>query len=189
MQDKEKRIIDAAVTLLSEKGYSNTTMQDIAEAAQVGKGTVYRIFESKDEMISYLLSMYIDEIAARIHAALVKITDPMQKMRSIIRIELDYHDENPNLAQFMVRELLGTRKRFVEHIKKIRESRLVVVEQIIRDGIKREQFKNVDPRTVASGLEGMILASLVQWFLFTDEYPKDLIRENIETLFFQGILT
>lgn len=188
MEEKNRKIVDAAVELFSEKGYNKTTMQEIAETAGVGKGTIYRFFKSKDEMVSSLLEVYIEDIAERIRKAISKVSDPIEKMKSVIQVELDYYDENRNFARFMIREAWGTQKRFIEHIRKIKETRASLVEEILFQGMEQNVFKKVDSDTIAASLEGMILASSVHWFIFSDEYPKETIRENIDTLFFEGIL-
>ena len=45
------KIIDAAMKLFLEKGYENTTMQDIVEASGMSKGTIYHYFKSKQEIV------------------------------------------------------------------------------------------------------------------------------------------
>ena len=48
------KIIDAAMKLFLEKGYENTTMQDIVEASGMSKGAIYHYFKSKQEIVAYL---------------------------------------------------------------------------------------------------------------------------------------
>ena len=48
--DKKMRILQAAVKVFSEKGFHEAKMEKIAEVADVGKGTVYEYFKSKEEL-------------------------------------------------------------------------------------------------------------------------------------------
>ena len=48
------KIIDAAMKLFSEKGYENTTMQDLVQASGMSKGAIYHHFKSKQEIVAYL---------------------------------------------------------------------------------------------------------------------------------------
>ncbi len=49
-QKRREEILAAARDLFYEKGYQNTTVEEIAEAAEISKGTVYLYFASKDEL-------------------------------------------------------------------------------------------------------------------------------------------
>ncbi|MFO7637095.1 MAG: TetR/AcrR family transcriptional regulator [Clostridia bacterium] len=52
MKGKRERILQAALELVSEKGISMTTISEIAEKSDVGKGTVYEYFASKEQIIT-----------------------------------------------------------------------------------------------------------------------------------------
>ena len=49
-----KAVFNAFVELLSEKGYSNTTIQDIITRADIGRSTFYSHFETKDDLLNAL---------------------------------------------------------------------------------------------------------------------------------------
>ena len=56
--------MDAAVNVLVKQGYANTTVADIAEAAGAAKGTFYRYFRSKDELIASLREEFLHDFLA-----------------------------------------------------------------------------------------------------------------------------
>lgn len=60
MELKKQHIIEAALTLFLEKGYPNASMQDIAERCNVSKATLYKFFESK-ENLAMLVAVYLME--------------------------------------------------------------------------------------------------------------------------------
>ena len=49
--DKRRRIIDAAVNVFSERGFFNSRVNDVAEAAGVAGGTIYLYFKNKDDLL------------------------------------------------------------------------------------------------------------------------------------------
>ena len=55
MDAKRERIKKAALEIFSSRGYANTTVQQIAELAKVGKGTFYTYFETKEDVLTDLL--------------------------------------------------------------------------------------------------------------------------------------
>jgi len=189
MEAKNKQIIDVAIDMFSRKGFQQTTVQEIAEAAGVGKGTIYRFFESKEDLVSSLVEFAIDDVARAIREAIRDLTDPVEKLRTIITTEVDYYDQHRNLAKFLVREVLGYRSTFEEHVKRIWSKRGTIVEEVVREGVASQAFKPIDPETAAASLEGMILATVIYWFMISDSFPKERIREDIFTMVFDGVLT
>lgn len=71
-------LIRAACTVMTEKGIDAATMLEIAELADVGAGTVYNYFKSKDELAVAVLEEMMHALALRIEAATVTIADPAQ---------------------------------------------------------------------------------------------------------------
>ncbi|WP_233888058.1 TetR/AcrR family transcriptional regulator [Paraburkholderia flagellata] len=69
-------LIKAAGTIMSEKGIDAATMLEIAELADVGAGTVYNYFKSKDELAIAVLEEMMHELALRIEKATAGLADP-----------------------------------------------------------------------------------------------------------------
>ncbi len=79
-RQKERRsreILDAATALIGEKGYDETSMEEIAAGAEVGVATVYNYFGSKNELLHALLAAYIEEELA---LGATVVSDPPQDM-------------------------------------------------------------------------------------------------------------
>lgn len=62
---KQKAVLQASLTLFSDKGYDRTTTQEIAELAHVSQGTVYKRFATKHDILEALITPFIDEIIPR----------------------------------------------------------------------------------------------------------------------------
>ena len=62
-KEKREKILEAAISVFAKKGTAKTKTADIAEAAQIGKGTIYEYFQSKDEIIMaafyYVIKKYL----------------------------------------------------------------------------------------------------------------------------------
>ena len=61
-QEKRKSILETAIRLFAKQGVKNTRIADIAEAARIGKGTVYGYFQSKDEIFAATFEFFIKRI-------------------------------------------------------------------------------------------------------------------------------
>ncbi|HEY2403041.1 MAG TPA: TetR/AcrR family transcriptional regulator, partial [Steroidobacteraceae bacterium] len=69
-------LVVAGYEVMSKKGIDAATMAEIAELADVGAGTVYNYFESKDELAVAVLELVMDRLAQRIEAVTNGFSDP-----------------------------------------------------------------------------------------------------------------
>jgi AcrR family transcriptional regulator len=71
-------LIEAGYEVMAKKGIDAATMSEIAELADVGSGTVYNYFASKDELAVCVMELVMDRLAQRIEAVTNSFTDPAQ---------------------------------------------------------------------------------------------------------------
>jgi AcrR family transcriptional regulator len=81
--DRRKRrvrqaLIEAGFTIIAKKGIDASTMSEISELADVGAGTVYNYFASKDELAMSVMEQVMDRLAQRIEAVTNSFSDPAQ---------------------------------------------------------------------------------------------------------------
>ena len=90
---REQEILDAALALCSSLEFESVTMDQIAELADVGKGTLYKHFASKDEMLFRLMLRFYGGLLEELRA--VPGTErPMDQLRQVIQQGLRYHLEH-----------------------------------------------------------------------------------------------
>ncbi len=70
------RVVAAAIEAFQTRSYSEVTVSDIAEAAQVAKGTVYRHFASKEDLLTAAIASLLDDTEARFAAAVTALGGP-----------------------------------------------------------------------------------------------------------------
>ena len=78
-QAKKQDIIKAAMKVFAQKGFANTKMADVAEMANIGKGTIYEYFKSKEEIFEFVFSHFMESMETSVARAIFKITDPVKK--------------------------------------------------------------------------------------------------------------
>ncbi|VBB04970.1 tetr bacterial regulatory protein hth signature [Lucifera butyrica] len=101
IQDKKAAVLQATLELISEQGFHATPMSQIAQKANIGVGTIYRYFPSKEDLIN---SLYI-QVKSRLAQFVFKnYSENMPVRRSFIillRSIVDYFIENPKEFLFM----------------------------------------------------------------------------------------
>ena len=85
MKEREKNILEAARQVFGDHGFYQTKIQDIADEAGIGKGTVYEYFESKQDlfcrMVRHSLSLYTQRVRAGMSGG-----DCLSRLRGYINI-------------------------------------------------------------------------------------------------------
>jgi TetR/AcrR family transcriptional regulator, cholesterol catabolism regulator len=122
-----RRLQDAAAALFAERGYNATSMQDVADAVGLLKGSLYYYIDSKADLLAKIVEdtqaetiAILEEAAARIDLA------PAERLRLYTELQIKYNIANPNrvriwylewsrLPDDRLREISRRRKKF-EHI-------------------------------------------------------------------------
>ncbi|MBC7660063.1 MAG: TetR/AcrR family transcriptional regulator [Chitinophagaceae bacterium] len=92
LEDKDQRILEAAKTLFGRYGMKKTSIEEIAQAAGLGKGTVYLYFKSKDEIFSVLASQFATEFETALDHALKDPRTPTDRLRAFIETRIGFFD-------------------------------------------------------------------------------------------------
>lgn len=101
-----EEVIKAAAELFSVQTYEKTSVQQIAERAEVSVGTIYNLFKGKESIFEGLLQMINDNIDSELDETLARISDPIDRVRIVIITYMNYceryrdhmailHNENP----------------------------------------------------------------------------------------------
>ncbi|MFJ3668401.1 TetR/AcrR family transcriptional regulator [Streptomyces sp. NPDC090106] len=182
-----QKLYEAAVTLIAEKGFSATTVDEIAERAGVAKGTVYYNFASKSVLFEELLRHGVGLLTASLREASEGTardggsrTDALDAM---IRAGLVFIDRYPAFTQLYVAELWRTGRAWQSTLLVVRQQAVAVVEDVLREGIATGEFhESIDVSLTASALVGMVLVAALDWKAFQPERTLDDVHAALSRL-------
>lgn len=145
-----KKIISAATKLFSEKGYDETTMQDIMTLSGLSKGAIYHYFKSKQEILDYI-SNYEKELVSNYLRELVdnKELTAKEKIEKVINY-LSANETLPELTKEKWAEkipfaLLNTLKNTLNVLAEY-------ITKIIEQGNDNKEFNCIYPKEIAGVL-------------------------------------
>lgn len=98
-----KRLVDAALTVMAEKGLDAATINDITEAADVGFGSFYNHFASKEEILAAAIDELLERIGSQIDSTVAAIPDPLEALAAALRLFIGIVAANPDWAKFLMR--------------------------------------------------------------------------------------
>lgn len=92
-----EKILVAAARLFATQRFHEVRMEDLAAAAEVGKGTLYRYFKDKEELYLALLDRAAAGLAARLQEETEDARGPRGRLENVVAAILGFFDENPYL--------------------------------------------------------------------------------------------
>ncbi len=163
----------AALKVFAEKGISTATIKDIAEEANIGKGTIYEYFKSKDDIIFSAFSLFIEEGKISINRIKSLTDSPEEKLNKALLFFREIVKEEgiktfEIMFDFWVMGIKEKKYRsdFYKYLKDFYSSYRNVFANIIREGQVKGVFKkDVSPKHVGAMIIGMLDGLMVQWIL------------------------
>jgi AcrR family transcriptional regulator len=185
--EREDQLLEAALHLFKEKGYHNTSMQDLADALGMQKGSLYYYIDSKEELLRRLLERATSYLAFQIDEIYAADLPPPEKLRWALENhgvtmmeQLDlvsvYLQEYRNLPPKRLKEALAVRKHYEQ-----------VLMHILEDGIDSGDFRPVNVKMIVFGLLGMLNWTHA-WFSPEGEFSAQEIAAMWADLALHGLM-
>lgn len=138
---RRAEILSAAQKVFASKGYDATRMEEIAKAARLAKGTLYRYFKSKDAVYQATVQGALDKLAELTHAQVQGAPDFAGKLAAFISVRIAFWQEHQQLYRIILSiNRQGThRKRSIAWQREIALYLESLFAQAARDGVIPEQ--------------------------------------------------
>ena len=180
-------ILEAAARIFSEKGFHATSMQDIADAVNLQKASLYHHFSSKQEILVDILDHALDLINSRLEFVLSQSLSPGEKLRQAMVSYFQTIAENQNLAAVLLLEL----KSLDPELKARQASRMEKFEglwrDLIREGKQQGVFNDVDPSLTGRAILG-VMNWTVTWYRRDGPRSAREIADLFADLLLNGLL-
>ena len=187
---RRQQIIVAAKRVFSEKGYSKSTMEDIAREAELSPGTLYLYFKNKDELYASLSLRILQYLNIRLEdVKKEKDIEPRRKIAAIKEALFDVYQFDPmiliNMFHLQSSETLkNLSSPLLENITELSRNSLTILAEIFKDDTGQEIFANHHPTAIAD----------IVWSLFTGvvlweeskrmiDNEKDFLKQTLDVAF------
>jgi AcrR family transcriptional regulator len=173
------KLFRCALQLFAERGFTGVTVEEITEAADVGKGTFFNYFESKDHVLGVMAEIQLDKVSE----ALALAVDGTQTIQSVLhRLFLRAAEEpgrSTDLARALISSFLasqGVRNLIASNMKQGRK----MIAGIIATGQKRGE---IDPRLKKEKVAIQVLQTFMGTVLFWSLHEKPALNMWMEDSF------
>ena len=188
--NKKDRIIEAAAQVFARSGYSNASVASIARQADIGKGTVYEYFQSKEDLFFAVFEWFQKKTEK---AAVVGISDlgggAADRLQALNDSLMGVWDEIKEVFALVMEfwaassSSTGMRQRLKGAFKQLYDDYRRIVSALIKDGIKSGEFRSdVKPEPVAAALVGTWDALFLQAWFDESFDPAATAKDFMDTL-------
>jgi AcrR family transcriptional regulator len=187
---RRQQIIVAAKRVFSEKGFSKSTMEDIAREAELSPGTLYLYFKNKDELYASLSLRILQYLNIRLEDVKKETgIDPLQKIVAIKEALYDVYQFDPmiliNMFHLQSSETLkNLSSPLLENITELSRNSLSVLAQIFKDGAREGGFMENNPIAIAD-IVWSLFTGVVLWEeskrMIDDE--KNFLKQTLDVAF------
>jgi AcrR family transcriptional regulator len=134
-------ILEAAMTLFGTRGYEKTSVERLAKAAGVGKGTIYSYFQTKSDIFLAFCEDELDFLHKEIGQKTNSNTPLLETLVEIFMAEFRYVTRNKDFGRVFLRELIFPTELTVERSKEIDNRFLMLFIPLFEEAQKRGELR------------------------------------------------
>jgi len=177
--EQAERMLEAAARLFGTQRFHEVRMEDIATAAGVGKGTIYRYFSDKEDLYLALLERAAKQMHERLARSVGNAKSSTGKLRAMVSAILIFFDEQPHLLSLIQRA--DAQRGWDTPWQKVRDATFQLTQQVFSEGRQNGDFLVRDPETAALVLLGGVRAVMR---FGTRPQHSDLARRLVDMVLF-----
>ena len=178
--ETRERLFVAAVQLFAEKGFAETTVEDITNAADVGKGTFFNYFPSKEHILIAFSDMQLGKLERFVETA----RNGREPMRSFFQTMSQQMTSEPAKKPDVMRALLQANlsSSTVRNLMRERNARGEnLLSQLVQIGQERSEFRrDVSALEIARVFRQLTFGTLLLWSVYGDDSLAERLDRAID---------
>jgi AcrR family transcriptional regulator len=178
----KQELLAAARKVLAEKGYHNAKIIDIAAAADIGVGTFYLYYPTKDALFLELVEETARALKEDIDAARSTVESAVEKLREANRAFFQFAQKNRDLLKI----IFGHGNTFNALLRQVYAMFVADAADRVTEGVNRKEFRPLPSYVVANALVGMA-AQVVSWWIDQEEPSVEAMAEMMTDFILHGL--
>ncbi len=173
------KILEAAESVFAEKGFYPTTVEEIAQKADLGKGTIYLHFENKKDLFLSVIERKLDILLKKIERGIKDGGSSAEKIRLATEIHLGFLEKNRDFFKiiniFSDQFKTGIGEELFKKVVVKNSRYLEILQALIEQAIKDREIKPLDSKKLAVALVGIVHSLTVYWI---SQNEKDSLSKD-----------
>jgi len=180
-KQKREEITKLCYKLILSEGFCNVTVSQIAKEANIAKGSIYKYFESKEDILFSLIKSIQNDYDNEILAKIKKANSTKDKIIALFTLCIDSDEINQNrrkiYKEFSSVCLSKSFKRMLDFQEEIKQKYILWLKEILSDGVKMGEIKSSSVE-LAEGLFAM-----AEGVLLLPSYEPSILTNHLDTIF------
>ncbi|OLS41377.1 TetR/AcrR family transcriptional regulator [Bacillus sp. MRMR6] len=187
--DRRNLIHEAAAKSFSLYGYKATTMEQVAKLANVGKGTIYTFYKTKEELFEEIIKTLIFDIKMAVEEVLDENASFHENVHRVLFMIHEFRESHQLTIKLIQEERdMGT-QTVVEAMQQIEQAIVQYMMGIIQKAIEMGEIKSCDPEITAFVMLKMYFSLIVDWQRNHPPLGKEEISKLFELYLLKGLST
>lgn len=184
-----EKIITAARTVFSDRGYHGASVNLIATEAGVNKALLFYYFHSKRNLYQEIIREVFDNFRENVTITNEPSPRVEDRFREIIGLYVKEFSRNRDITKIIIREFIGLGVGMIKDLVQFEKQTRQPLVDIISEGIERKVFRNVNPNIAAGSIIGILHMFYRHPFDLSQGMTDEEKLEQILELIYNGILT
>ncbi len=188
MRDRYDTILAAASRAFAEKGYETTSITEIARAADVSDGLIYKYFSNKRDLLERVLEDFYERVIGDLDAKVAGGKSFSEQLYILISVHLSTFVAERNLCRLFISEVRTASDYRGSAIQQLNRRYTSILIKMVDDAVTSSEIpRDVDPRVVRDMLFGAIEHSA--WRHTIAKRPLDVagMARSITDIFLNGL--
>lgn len=187
---KRRDILNAGVRVFARDGFHPSRISDIAAEANVGHGTVYLYFDSKEALLLAIYDELMGEAFSDARRAVENGGNSIAKLRGFVKAQVRLVEEHRELAELVLLETPHTSKFLSSIAVERMHDQIAYIESLLLEGVACGVFRpDLDALAVATGSFAAIQGVLTRWLLEKRTLSPMQPVEHVLDAVLNGVLT
>ncbi|MCP4718155.1 MAG: TetR/AcrR family transcriptional regulator [Desulfobacteraceae bacterium] len=185
---RRNQIVKGAIKVFTVKGFYNSTVREIADAAGMTEGTLYNYIRCKEDII-YIVYDYTTKILREeLNEAIADIKDPEKRLKAALVQTLSSVAKYQDLVMFLYRESGSLKKEDLHSILVTENDYIELFEQLLKDYFKGKKINLVRTKVCADIVTYLpVIVSFRRWSLNRRVESMDIVTKEIVNFILHGI--
>jgi TetR/AcrR family transcriptional regulator, fatty acid metabolism regulator protein len=179
-------ILDTALDYFAGKGYNETSLDEIAGAAQTSKSAIFLHFPSKERLFLALVDQFADLLERRVTEAIQQEQQGVARVRLALEICLETFGRYRRPAKILLVQAVGLGASFEKKRLEVNDRFARLIETNLREAIEVGDIPPVDTEVVAHAWMGAIYGVVIRW-IYTGEPEPERILATLTPVLLRSI--
>jgi AcrR family transcriptional regulator len=178
---RKPQIIEATIRKISDVGFSNVTMEDIAREAGLSKGGIAHYFSSKESLFKEAFRAFFDRIFQRGRETMDQFDDPLDKLLSFVWL---YDRDDPDLytgypLHFDCMALAARDREYRGIFHEWVDNWIALLSEALGQGVSSGKYIINDIEEVARTISAIYHGIALRWFLDSESHSSEWAVESL----------